>query len=195
LKKTPAEKVRLQSKHNAKKAAYHSALGKAWSVLMEHAEQLHGEFRHHSTDYYYEEMIQLARKTKVKRAKINMWNAFTRLQAHAVNEGMFLTIHLLYNDPNTNFHGEGNNTSNPTLAASQLAPSLPTQWKVMTHDEKVAATSGTMDELKVQWETKALAVQNTRLSAFHHVCNNLDVIEEEVCPSTAPSSIDLILVG
>ena len=101
----------------------------------------------------------------------------------------------MYNDSNTDFHGKGNDALNPALAASQLAPSLATQWKVMTYDEKVEATSGTVEELKVQQETNTLVVQNTRLSVFHDAHNNLNVIETEVCPSTAPSAIDLILVG
>ena len=89
LKKTPAEKAQLQVRCNARKVAYRSALEKARRVVMEHAKQLCGEFGHHNTDYYYKEIMQLARKTKTKRAKVNMWNAFTRLQAQALNEGKY----------------------------------------------------------------------------------------------------------
>jgi len=43
------------------------------------------------------------------------------------------------------------------------------------------ATSGAVEELKVQRETKALAVQNMHLSTFHNARTNLDAIEDEVC--------------
>jgi len=42
-------------------------------------------------------------------------------------------------------------------------------------------TSGAVEELKVQREMKALAVQNTWLSAFHDARSNLDGVEDKVC--------------
>jgi len=69
----------------------------------------------------------------------------------------------------------------PNHSSSQLSKDLTERWKAMTQAKKEAATLGAVEELKVQREMKALAMQNTRLSAFHDARTNLDAIEDEVC--------------
>jgi hypothetical protein len=89
VKKTTAERARLQEKQAAERSTYHEALEEAWTAVMEQAERLRDRFGCHSVDYYYEELIQHSRKAKSKRSKINLWNAFTRLEAQQVNTGMY----------------------------------------------------------------------------------------------------------
>ena len=89
IKKTIVEKIRLQEKHEGARHAYRRALEGAQSVVMEQAELLRDQFGQHSIDYYYEVLMQCSRKTKGKRTKINLWNAFTRLEAQNANMCMY----------------------------------------------------------------------------------------------------------
>jgi hypothetical protein len=184
LKKTPAEKARLSKKRHSEKTAYHAALDTARNVVMEHAEQLRDTFGRHSVDYYYEEIMQLSRKNKTKREKINLWNVFTRVEAQRVNKGTS-NRSLIYSMMLISY-SEGDGRLN--CSSSQIAPDLAVKWKAMTQEEKLEATSGAVEELKAQRETKAFAVQNSRLSAFYDARTNLDAIEDEVLPHACYST-------
>src|SRR5882762_1922793 len=78
IKRTMAEKAQLWEKHQEEKTKYHEALEDARNVVIECAECLREQFGHHSSDYYYKELMQHSRKIKAKRDKISLWNAFTR---------------------------------------------------------------------------------------------------------------------
>ncbi|THH13028.1 hypothetical protein EW146_g7145 [Bondarzewia mesenterica] len=70
--------------------------------------------------------------------------------------------------------------SDSNVNSSQLAKDLAAKWKAMSQAEKEEATVGAVEELQEQREIKALSVHNTRLSAFHDACANLDAIEDEL---------------
>lgn len=91
VNRTLAQKA---SEHEAKKACtleYSNALENARSVIFQQAELMHETFQNHSAEYYFEQIMQFARKTKARK-RINRWNAFTRLEANkAAQLGVYIT--------------------------------------------------------------------------------------------------------
>lgn len=66
LRKTPAEKAEAAAKRHDHRVSYHDALSKARDIVMEQATQLREQFGGHTVEWYFEEIMQQARKAKSK---------------------------------------------------------------------------------------------------------------------------------
>jgi hypothetical protein len=89
IHQTPAEKKLLAAKRARRKKEYQEALTEARSTIMEQAARLHERFGGHSTEWYFEEIIQRGRLAKGAREPTR-WNAYLRSETKKINDGRLI---------------------------------------------------------------------------------------------------------
>ncbi|KAG6839858.1 hypothetical protein C0991_011012 [Blastosporella zonata] len=153
------------------KQKYQTALQEAQNQIFELANGLKNTFQKHSTQYYLEEIMQVSRLQKKKKAT-SAWQAFVSKEVKAINDAL----------------PEGE----PRKKANMLMQEISTKWATMTADEKTAHTQDTLQQLRDTREMCELASHNVTISSFHDARVTLDHIEEEVKRLNARTNMEVI---
>ncbi|KAG6895481.1 hypothetical protein C0992_001057 [Termitomyces sp. T32_za158] len=171
-KKTSVEKKADQEKRQAEREDYLQARQAALEVIDEEARKLHARFGGHSEQWYKDDLLQIGRLKKEKRA-VSRWNAFLHHEsqkAHKENDGQWLKAH-------------------------ELAAAIKEKWNTMSSEEKIAVTYPLVAELEEHKANTKFGTHNVPLQAFGDATQCLQAIENYMIALHARTGTEMLVLA
>ncbi|KAJ3551487.1 hypothetical protein NM688_g4676 [Phlebia brevispora] len=162
----------MHETHLAAKKKLNDAIQAARVEVWEIAKHLFQEFKVHDIRYFYNLIMQSAKKSSTER-ELNWWNAF---------------LHMKNKE-------QGAAAQGSSKKAHELSSELCTVWAEMSKEEQIEITKDVMKELQKQRDMKKYAVQNMPIAAYHDVKSTLQCIEDEITGLYARMSMEFIVLG
>ncbi|KAF7794227.1 hypothetical protein EIP86_005359 [Pleurotus ostreatoroseus] len=169
---TAAEKRLAKETRQNAKLKINEAIQNARAEVWETAQRLWEEFKIHDVRYFYEAIMQAAKKSSTER-EVNRWNAY---------------LHMKTKERNTD-------SQEPGKKAHELSAEYRAEWQAMSKEEQIAITEDALQELKEIREMKKFSVQNVSIAAFHDSQATKHRIEEEITSLYARTAMEFIVIG
>ena len=172
---TPADRLVQAKKRKQRRHEYHSALQEAQEKIYALAQGLKDRFGKYSVEHYHNDLIHRAHKSRSTR-KVNRWNAFQKLELKRMRGVFFMSLCLTYLGLKCRELEERDGEINLTEATKEIS----TRWKALSQEERIAVTTGSMQEIEDERETKCLASYNVPLRTFHDARATIQSVEKQV---------------
>ncbi|KAG6824221.1 hypothetical protein H0H92_007626 [Tricholoma furcatifolium] len=153
---------------------YSTALQEVLEDLQKKGEEFRQRFGKHSARYYYEAMIQTARRQK-KSKVAGSWSAFISLKVKRRNDALPDGV--------------------PKKKANDYMAEIAAEWKKLSPDKRLAHTEEKVSELRDTREMRNLAPQNVPIASFHDVRATLDSVDEELQRLHQQTGIEIVLIA
>ncbi|EMD37934.1 hypothetical protein CERSUDRAFT_94917 [Gelatoporia subvermispora B] len=173
LKLTPTEKLAVVKKKLERREKRASVIADAQQTVSDVIAKAQAELGVQDFQQVKTEIMQDRRKATTKRAP-NRWNAFVMSEAKRMNDAL----------PD----------GAPRLKSSELAGQIRERWLAMSPEERVAATTNTIQELADKREMRRHAPHNTAISAFHDARASITAMQRDLEALHERTGVEAVLM-
>ncbi|EIW74686.1 hypothetical protein CONPUDRAFT_77955 [Coniophora puteana RWD-64-598 SS2] len=159
IERTPADKAAEKERRAENSARYKDMLSAAQDAVWEHAVELQAAFPNHSTEHYFEAIMQMPKYRQQELKSVSKWNAYVFVETEKYNEAL--------------------PSGQPRAKATEYQKTLAPIWRDMPLEERDLAVGDRVQVLTEKRANKATGTHSIAIAACHDASKTLDMLASE----------------